>query len=319
MADIKENPELIVIENSACCNLRCKACPTVYAPDYPRTFMKPEVFDRIMQHINPDIIPKCALMGWGEPLLDPLYFERLKKLKQAGYLVGTTSNLILLNEEMTGKILDCGLDHLGISVDTNHLESSGMTVEQMMERIGIVFESIRKKSARLTVGINIILFKSGLSTAMKILEEINIYPASSVGIAPLIMIPSRDLYKELLTKQEVIAFRKEVENRYGQGIYSFQYMEDTAPAGDCRSGIWKNIYVNYQGYVSPCCVLAMKFPNMTFQGDFCETKTLYFGNLRDMEFEKIWNSESYRKFREIFFHHDIPQQCYCCNSWRNLI
>ena len=89
-----------VLENVRVCNLKCEDCPTVYADGYPGGVMSYELFKRVLDNLSPQIFPNCALTGWGEPLLDRGYFEKLELLKKRGYLVGSTTNCTFIEEEV---------------------------------------------------------------------------------------------------------------------------------------------------------------------------------------------------------------------------
>lgn len=312
-----ESLKTIVIENSANCNLRCPACPTFHARHYPRAFMSMETFNKILDHITPKLFPQCALMGWGEPLLDPTYIDKLEGLKTFGYRVGSTVNLTLLDLEMAERIMDRGLDLLNISFDPNHFRATRFSLEDAVQRIVGLFDLIEKGNSTLQVSITIIVFASALSFVTEVLDRLKYLPVSQYGLAPLIMIPSRNWMKELIRRAEFLRLKGEIEKRYDGLPVSFQYLDDP-PANNCRSDIRQNVYINYEGNVSPCCMLAMAFPNTSFSGEEKETRILEFGRLTDRSFERIWDSEAYFSFRREFEQGRIPNICDCCNAWRRL-
>ncbi len=312
-----ESKPIIVIENSANCNLHCEACPTVHAYNYPKKFMSQETFNQIIQNISPHQFPRCALMGWGEPLLDPLYQERLLLLKKRGYIVGSTSNLTLLTEKRARKLIVNGLDHLGVSVDANHIIGAGYSLTDLQKKMEFLFRLIEKNSAQLRVGINIILFKKNLDIVFEIIERLKFFPLTHIGIAPLIMIPTKELYNQLIAKDELLRLKQDIIGRFPNLPISFQYLEEEIK-GNCRSDIFNNVYVDYSGNVCPCCVFALKFPNITFEGQIMDTQIMSFGNLKDSGFEQIWNSRDYKDFRQRFKENKIPEICACCNAWRIL-
>lgn len=311
-----EYPSLIVIENSANCNFRCEACPTVHARFYPKKFMDMEIFDKILNRISLSIFTKCALVGWGEPFLDPTYFQKLAKLKQAGYLVGSTSNLSMLTEKIIRNIMEFGLDQLQISLDVHHLRAANISLNEYLKKMTILFENIVRHSSSLRVGVNIIAFRSHIAAIDCILGIIKDFPLFSIGIAPLIMIPSEFLYQELVSKYEFMQMKNNLLQKYPNMPISFQYLEDRVSG--CRSDVFQNVYVNYEGYVNPCCMLAMEFPNMTFEGQLGTTRFLDFGCVSENSFENIWNSDDYMAFRQAFADGRLHEYCNCCNSWRIL-
>ncbi len=316
---MKESLEVIIIENSANCNLRCEACPTVYAKNYPRNFMSLDTLKSICDNITPDIFPKCGLLGWGEPFYDPGYFEKLRYLKELGYFVGSTSNLSLLDKKMMTNILDSGLDYLNISVDAMHFDASGTPLSKMIKSINMLFNLHSMRRSPLNVGVVIVVFKTSRYLISNIVQALEDYPFVSIDFVPLFMIPSQHLYNELMTRNdfEVLKGRLAKEFRTLPLSFDFTLNEDKI-AENCRSNIFKTIYVNYRGYVSPCSMMAMEFPNITFSGELGYTRLLNFGRLDQQRFEDIWESENFVSFRNKFKANKLPQQCMDCNCWRPL-
>lgn len=215
--------DMVAIENSANCNLRCEACPTVYAKDYPKKFMSMDTFKRIYANITPDIVPKCGLMGWGEPFLDPHYFEKLRYLKRSNYYVGSTSNFTLFNEKVANNIIDSGLDHLNISMDANHFNASGMTLTEMIGKIKMLFKRRDTNSSSLVVGVVMVAFKSSYNLVCNILQLLKDYPFTYIDIIPLMMIPSKDLYAESMSKKEFIFLKERIIEEFKNLRINFDF------------------------------------------------------------------------------------------------
>lgn len=312
--------DMVAIENSANCNLRCEACPTVYAKNYPKKFMSMDTFKRICENITPDIVPKCGLIGWGEPFLDPRYFEKLRYLKTSNYYVGSTSNFSLFNEEVVNNIIDSGLDHLNISMDANHFNASGMTFTEMIKKIDMLFKLCDIRSSSLVVGVVMVAFKSSYNLVCNILQLLKDYPFTYIDIIPLWYLPSKDLYAESMSKKELIFFKERIIEKFKNLRINFDFsLLDDKISANCRANIFKAAYINYKGEVSPCSTLAMEFPNVTFSGKLGWTQPLSFGRLDQLGFEEIWKSENYRFFRNQFRQNKLPQQCMYCNLWRKLL
>lgn len=309
--------DAIILENARSCNLRCRACPTTYTKDYPAGFMSMETFRRIVAHISPTIFPKCGLTGWGETFLDPTYFDKLAILKSAGYYVGGTSNATLLDRELTCRLIDQGLDLLCLSIDLFHLKAGNRTISELAERLSQALQPLAVNPALLSLGMNIVVARSGRDFLFELLQMTAELPFRNVSVIPLIMIPTRDLYSELMSATELAELKARCEATFPDRNLAFAYL-DPAPAGNCRSDVHQNVYVSYDGRVSPCCVLAMEFPNICFPGDLHRTEKLHFGDLTEQPFPEIWESDAYRSFRRQFQNGTIPVNCSCCNAWRRL-
>ena len=312
-----ENQSAIVIENSADCNLKCPACPTRHTTSYPGQYMEDDIFERILGNISPKLYPNCALMGWGEPLLDPSYFQKLLSLKKLGFYVGSTTNGTLLTEKMIAGIIDHGLDQLGISLDANHLNDRLSYGEFIDDKIRSLLNIKEKKRGSVKINISIVVFRSKKDSVIQIIDGLKDFPIDGISLIPITMIPTKSLYSELIFRHELRDLQLQVSRCFPNMPISFQYLEEEMQ-GNCRSDIFHNVYVDYQGNVSPCCILAMPFPNMTFDGTMRHTEYLRFGNLTGSHIESIWSSQAYSEFRNIYYHNHIPDICQCCNAWRML-
>ncbi len=309
--------DTIIIENARTCNLRCRACPTVYAQGYPAGVMSRRVFERTIDHISPRLFPRCGLTGWGETFLDPRYFQRLAELKKRGYYVGSTTNLTLVDEERVRRLMDLGQDLLCISIDPFHLESAHRDLDEVLLRLDEALRPVGDTPGSLCVSLNVVVGRSRVDFITRLLDHIHALPVRSVSVIPLIMMPTRELRSELLSRNALEGMRRTFGLRYPAMQIGFAYL-DEAPAGNCRSDVQRNVYVAYDGTVSPCCVLALEFPNHTFDGREHRTRRLALGNLAETDFQAIWNDTAYKAFRQGFRSGAVPSVCRCCNAWRSL-
>jgi len=307
----------IVLENARVCNLRCAACPTTHAVGYPAGFMTMATFRRILEHIDRSVFPQCGLTGWGETFLDPNYFAKLRLLKNRGYYVGCTSNAILLDRQRVERLLVEGLDLLGLSVDLFHLRAGGKTSAEMAKHLRTALQPLHEQSTGLTVGLNVVVPLSGRDFLFELLERVEELPLSQVSVIPLIMMPTRELHGELMSAAEISELQQRCIARWPRRRIAFAYLEPP-PAGNCRSDVHRNVYVSYDGEVSPCCTLALEFPNFCFSGMAHRTAILSFGNLAEQPFLEIWESPDYAAFRRRFQNGSVPEVCGCCNAWRLL-
>ena len=88
----------IQVEISSHCNAGCIYCPrTAYRRNWQNRHLPLEVFRRLSRAF--DRAGLVFLQGWGEPFLHPQFFDLLRIAKQAGCMVGTTTNASLLTRE----------------------------------------------------------------------------------------------------------------------------------------------------------------------------------------------------------------------------
>jgi MoaA/NifB/PqqE/SkfB family radical SAM enzyme len=238
-------------------------------------------------------------------------------LKQAGFYVGSTSNCTVLTQEKAEEIMDCGLDYLGISFDVNHSRGLHNHLEAVVGKLEAICRSRDTRHKEMKIGINVVLFRTEKERLFEFLDWLQGYPVWSISVAPLIMIPDQAFFSELTSRKELEDLQSRVRERFPDLPVSFGYLE-TEMQRNCRSDVFHNVYVDYMGNVCPCCVLAMGFPNVTFDGQRRQTEILHFGNLTRSHIQTIWDGQLYSDFRAMFAHNTIPEHCQCCNAWRVL-
>jgi MoaA/NifB/PqqE/SkfB family radical SAM enzyme len=120
-----QKPLFVVIENTNFCNVACVFCAN---PQMRRTkgFMERKLFERIIDECAGGGIPNVLIQGFGEPLLDKDYLEKVRYAKSKGIeKVHCVTNGILLTEKMSSGLLEAGLDNLYISIDAATEETYG--------------------------------------------------------------------------------------------------------------------------------------------------------------------------------------------------
>ena len=71
-------------------------------------------------------------------------------------------------------------------------------------------------------------------------------------------------------------------------------------------------FISAEGDVSPCPPAARSHTEYVLSAEK-KIKRLVFGNLFETRLEEIWQSGSYRSFREKFVHFDFPD-CFSCSA-----
>lgn len=98
------------------CNLNCKHCYSLSADvNFPGELSTEDVFG-VMDDLKSFHVPVLILSG-GEPLLRPDIFDISTRAKEMGFYVGLSSNGVLIDENMAGRIAAIGYDYVGVSLD----------------------------------------------------------------------------------------------------------------------------------------------------------------------------------------------------------
>ena len=116
----------ITIENTTCCGANCVMCPRT---EYRHKFenMSAEIFQKIVENIEDLDLKQIDIGGYGDPLIDPLFCERVKYLKEHFPSIRLTT--ISTGQLLEGNVADCVaeyIDNLKISnygISKNTFES----------------------------------------------------------------------------------------------------------------------------------------------------------------------------------------------------
>lgn len=111
-------PELVTIETSTICNLKCPMCSLSIDTDCHRpAYLHADTIDRIKEVIKN--ANQLQLHGIGEPFLSDGFFECLKHISDApGSWSIVNSNFLLVNEDIVSRLLASNLKEICMSVDS---------------------------------------------------------------------------------------------------------------------------------------------------------------------------------------------------------
>lgn len=145
-------PEVIYLETTNACNAKCYSCPRAKM-DRPTGFMSWQLFEKIINDLK-------EIGGFGlyfvfhlvgEPLLDPLLFERIKYIKNnlKNTRIHFNTNANLMNEEKIKQILSSDLDSIIFSVDGTTKETyesikTGLNFEKTINNVNNFFRMKRE-------------------------------------------------------------------------------------------------------------------------------------------------------------------------------
>lgn len=115
MAKYDQKPISINIENTNICSGGCVFCPH-HKMKRAKGTMDMALFRKIVDQTVDWGIETIAITGFGEPLLDLLFFDRVKYCKDKGIkCVYANVNSVFLTDEVADKLYNSGLDQLYVS------------------------------------------------------------------------------------------------------------------------------------------------------------------------------------------------------------
>ena len=211
----------ITLELASRCNLDCTICARFSAMKRDQGYMAWDTFKAVIDN-NPEV-GMYTLVGWGEMMMNKIFWDALAYLKERGKRVALTTNATLLNEKNVEKMVRSSIDHITISMDG---------VDGVYEAIrGIKFEKVEKNLIRLSNRIK--------ETGADIYLEIN-----AAG-TPEVIAQAEETKRRLGPYVDDIRFSTYVE--YNKGLKTNR----TKPCREFWRGmitVWSN------GGVVPCCM-----------------------------------------------------------------
>lgn len=117
MENYQETPFRVMIENTNICNADCVFCPHKIMKR-KTGIMEMGLFKKIADECQRLGIGYVTVYGFGEPLLDKSFFDRINYCKSLGIpRVTTNTNAMYFDTKKIGQVFDSGLDEIYISFD----------------------------------------------------------------------------------------------------------------------------------------------------------------------------------------------------------
>lgn len=286
-------PDGLSIELTNRCNLRCRYCPKSKGYNSGLTGdMEFDLFKNIIDEACAALnLKQICLTGLGESLMYSNLLEAIEyvKNKSLKIRVAVTTNGILLNEQMSKKLISSGLDSLSISINF-------VSREKYKTMNGSDFYDLVVKNAKFFLD----LIKN---------EHKNNRPKVYIQTLDTLNTEEevekfRNYWKPYLTQDSVVQIQPFVNWR---GIIS-----DIGDANKCKErypcGHLCGCVINKDGGVLACC---MALP--LFQND----KSLFLGNLKKGSILSCINSKKMNRLRKLNVEGDLKQIPICmdCDAW----
>lgn len=304
----------IQLEATSECMLKCAMCPrTTFLKEWRSRHMPFATFEKISGYFP--LAKHVHLQGWGEPLLHSRIYDMISLAKDAGCEVGFTTNGMLLKEEVSRRLVDLGVDIIGVSI-------AGATQE--------VHESIRVKcdfgrfikniktlskvksetgSDKPKVVLSFLMTKTNiqeLPMVVKLAKELEVEEL----VATNLDYTSTKLHDELKVfscddaNQEYAALIEDAQALARKQRLSFRaYPLETEEVVMCELNPMSYVYISQDGLVAPCVYLnqtrAGTFPRI-FCGANYEVPRTAFGDINKESLLDIWDKPEYRAFREAY-------------------
>lgn len=261
MVLFRDKPHRVMVENTNICNANCVFCP--HKKMKRKTgIMSMDLFKKIIDECADTGIDYVTIYGFGEPLLDNKFIEKVKYAKEKGLSrVTTNTNAAFMTKEKAKEIIKAGLDEIYISFDAATRKTykkirPNLKFDEVTKNIlNLVEEKKKLQSEKPLVYLSFV--ESDLNR-----QEVGQYERKWKGLA------------------DGISFSI-VHNWTGE--VPFGRTESSTPRDPCRL-LWMDMVVSFDGKVPLCC---NDYENRVILGDASCQKI-----------EKIWGGEKLKMIRE---------------------
>ncbi|NTU79346.1 MAG: radical SAM protein [Chloroflexales bacterium] len=288
---LRSRPYYYFVDPCNVCNLRCPLCPTGNGLlDRSKGMLKLKDFEVILSKIAPYAV-EVSLHNWGEPLLNKEIFSIIGATSRRGIATNMSSNLSIEKEDLGERLVESGLEYLIVSLD-------GVT-QDVYERyrvrgeIDLVFHNLRSiveakrrlKSSRPVIEWQYLVFQHNehqMAEAQRLASEIGVErfrfrsPGFPLGDYKLVGAPAQEEAEAKWMPTNPAYW----ELHPGQ-LRKAGYLWDEP----CYY-LYRSMTINPGGGVAACCIVYKERQD--------------FGNLVRDELDTIWNSDRYRRSRQLY-------------------
>jgi len=306
---VNSTPNYIQIEPTLRCNLDCTFCSSDIRGRTDKN-MTLEEFKKILSQFP--MLDSINLQGVGEPLLNPEFFEMIKYAKTKNIWVYSITNATFVNEKMAQKIIESGIDVLGISLDgvkKETYESARINgkFEQVIKNIKILTDTIKKaNSSHPEVLITVVANTNNISELPDLIKLAKELGVKKVNIQNMHYWGHNEILETIFSAESLVTQQQPMQ-KTAKDIFN-----------ECRTigkeiGVkvilpnekecffpWTTTYISVEGYVTPCCIGAS------------DPRIINFGNILEKPFAEIWNSQRYQQFRNGLRDHEPHHICENC-------
>lgn len=269
--NVTGRPLSLFIEPTNICNLKCPLCPTGNGSlARKKGVMSFEDYKKIIDKLG-DTAFSVTLWNYGEPSLNPRFFDMIKYAKSKGLKVITSTNGNAFKKDIE-QFIDSGLDELVLAVDGVKKETYEKyringNFEEFVNGIKELSRLKKEKNSYFPfMSMQFIIMKNNESEV----EDVEAF-AKSLGVDELIL-KTVFLFNDDSKSDAFLPLDKKYSRYNNTGVI---------PGCD---GLWVGVNIDYDGTVVPCC--------------FDYDEKLNLGNIFNDDFNDIWNGSKMKMFRE---------------------
>ncbi len=320
----------LYIEPTNRCNLDCRTCMR-QGWEEGLGFMEFGLFEKIISGLRSfETPPGIFFGGYGEPLSHPRIGEMVAMAKSVAGEVELISNGILLDEEMTDRLVAAGLDRLWVSIDgASPASYADVRLGDHLPEIIANLERLNARRNKPELGISFVAMRRNIADLPAVLDLARRLGASRFSLSNIEPYTA-DMEKEVLYGRVLFEPLPEggcIMPRFDLPVSGGNMLEKTvalfptalsfAPLdpgceGLCPFRQRRSASVRWDGRVGPC--LPLLHGHTVFLNGHSRTWPEFtFASLVEHSFGEIWNFRAYKDFRRQLDEFSFAP-CTTCNS-----
>ena len=303
--------ECIQVEVTSFCPGRCTYCPhTTQAGHWRSRHMESATFARLWPLMR--MSERVHLQGWGEPFMHPRFMDFARLARKAECRVSTTSCGLRMDERLAESIVTSGIDIVAFSLtgtdETSNLSRAGVPFSRVCESIQLLQE-VRKKrmGVHLEIHLAYLMLASQIEAVTGLPELMDKLDVHAAVVSTLDYIAAPGMENEAFWPDEadkrnralhLLQQAAERAANNGRNLYfslPAPRIEDASIA--CRENATQTLYVDAEGNVAPCIYLNLPVDSDDLQARENVNRRV-FGSIIQQDPLEIWNSPSFRAFRD---------------------
>jgi MoaA/NifB/PqqE/SkfB family radical SAM enzyme len=304
----------IYLEVTTRCNFNCTAClrKTGTVPSDQDMTLE-QVTNLAEQLQQTRTCEEIVLLGYGEMLCHPQAIETIELLKSTGFRVTLVTNGQLLRSKVAERLIAAKLDWLYVSIDggdyiAHQKVRTGSDFQTIIENLKNLAQIKKEKNSTLPqIGLETVLTKENIRQMRGILGLADQVAARQILMSNLLPYSSDMAAQSLLQQPGGFIFR----NKYHSSRVRIAEMDYRRPTR-CKFIADGAVFISVEGDVSPC-LMASRSHTAYILGAEKKIQRMSLGNVFQDDIFQIWDSESYRSFRDKFRYYDFPD-CFTCRG-----
>jgi MoaA/NifB/PqqE/SkfB family radical SAM enzyme len=309
--------DCIQVEVTSRCPGRCAYCPhTTQREKWLARDMDMDVYGRLWPLMRR--AGRVHLQGWGEPLLNPVFFDMAALARKAGCQVSTTTCGLRMDRELALRIVESGIDIVAFSLAGTDAASNaarhGVDFERVCDAVATL-QAVRleRMGVHLEIHVAYLMLASNMAAVAglpALMQRLGVH-AAVVSTLDYISEPGleADAFQpdeaEKIARAAAILADTAAEARRLDLGFHYELPSPTASGGTCRENIGRSLFISADGSVAPCVYLHVPVQAV-------DPKRRVFGNVRETDPLQIWDSLDFRRFRERLAGGDPDLPCRSC-------